>query len=255
MAKNLSPDEENLLRFERAELIAQAESFLVEDDYEILPELFNQIAEISMKLGEIDLAEDFKNRAKMITEMLVAQDTSFESQPAPSPTTSSTATAMDSSLKVEESELSEKLKKLKNLVEAVSNPRIAPMPAIPTEQPRTPLTTPLTKPTQMTGLDEALEPQVNPDQISPSSLASSTESGSLIEQRMTEKGVPLESGIVPTIVKDEKDVLYEILVERLPLLPDAEKQKAVDKLLSFEPGAYRDAWLKVFLIKNKKYAR
>jgi hypothetical protein len=273
LAKRISPDEEKMLREERTDLLSQAESFLSEDDYELLPDLFNQIAEISLKLGEQDLAEDFKNRAEMMSALIEIPDGSLEPEirDTPTPTTSSPIQPPrpppEPTYKIEDTSLSAKLSKLKSLVDVISTPRLTPQPTRPSEMPKVsesppsyqpvtppPSYQPVTPPPSYQPVTpppfyQPAEPQPNPAQ------PPSFETKSLIEERKTEIGAPLESGIVPTIVKDEKDILFEILVEKLPLLPDNEKQKAIDKILSFEPGASREAWLKVFLIRNKKYAK
>ena len=79
-------------------------------------------------------------------------------------------------------------------------------------------------------------------------------SHSLVEQRRTEHGAPLVSGIVPTIVKSEREILFEILSDNLPYMTDKDKVNAVENLLKLPPGHKRNAFLKVFIIKHREYA-
>ncbi len=97
-----------------------------------------------------------------------------------------------------------------------------------------------------------LEPEVF---SSSTSEAAATGVSSLIIERRISHGIPLDSGIVPTIVKNDWEILFEFLDEKLPYMTDSQKQTAVEEFLKVPPGAKRNLLLKVFLIKNKKYSR
>lgn len=495
MAKVLTPEEEEVLRAERDDLLAQSTAFFEEDDYELLPELFTQIAEVSYKLGERELADGFKRKAEEIRALFMSQDAPLEpevlaptspkgppkipsarseqvplppsggvrpvsqlsleigafrapSQPPPkmppergSPTPpAASLPSIEPSVSVQSipqlaslaakiapapphreapsrkprDALTEKIEKLKNLLNSIpTSELIAPapkieinVPSIPVNEPQViapttiepvpaetpPVTAPSTKPasaeeapfalfvkslpTKQTPVipykpppsmeipphaeppliapdyeppliapddeppliapddeppliapdnepplvapeeepavmaptteelldilgpappkpvttDELLdilgpkpaksssiqpfvapiaaEPPVTPPSPVPSPMApppinnptppsapNTAEAQELISERRTEQGEALQSGIVPKIVKSEEEVVQEILSEKLPLLPEEVKQKAIEKILTYTPGAAREAWLKVFLIKNKQYAK
>ncbi|MHA1267110.1 MAG: hypothetical protein ACTSRS_17860 [Candidatus Helarchaeota archaeon] len=144
----------------------------------------------------------------------------------------------------------------------INNPRFAPQPAMPptstSEAPPPPSSPQANIATPLGSSPQATSPALPTSQervaYSPPLSTSPPETDSLIAQRRTETGKTLHSGIVPKIVRDEREVIMEILNEKLPYMPRKEKDKAVEKILQQPVGAQRDAWLKVFLIKNKKYA-
>jgi len=488
MARVLTPEEEEVLRAERDDLLAQSTAFFEEDDYELLPELFTQIAEVSYKLGEQELADGFKRKAEEIRALFMSQDAPLEpeimmsaapkgppkipsassaplsippsggvrppsqlsleigafrvpSQPPPkmpperSPPTSSSIEPpnieqyipqlaalaakiapapppKETPSRKPKDALTEKIEKLKNLLnsiptseltasapkieisppsipvnepQVITPPAIEPAPAeipfntppfnkpattqeppfalftkssstketpvipftihappagkppqiaasiesTPYEEPpliapdyeppliapddeppliapddEPPLIAPEEEPAVMAPTTEELldilgpappkpvttdelldilgpkparsapirptaapipaEPPVTPPSpvlssvsAPPATEAAPTtgETHELISERRTEQGEALQSGIVPKIVKSEEEAVREILGEKLPLLPENEKQKAIQKILTYTPGAAREAWLKVFLIKNKQYAK
>ncbi|NVM31291.1 MAG: hypothetical protein HWN65_20805 [Candidatus Helarchaeota archaeon] len=134
--------------------------------------------------------------------------------------------------------------KAEDILVKKSSPRLAPQPALIPKK--------FKKDGQISSSVESILP---PAQNRPPSILSSTQPDSLIAQRRTEHGTPLESGIIPTIVKNEREILFEILTEKLPYMTDREKEIAIENLLKLPPGAKRNAFLKVFLIKHKKYAK
>ncbi|MHA1276462.1 MAG: hypothetical protein ACTSQI_04025 [Candidatus Helarchaeota archaeon] len=142
--------------------------------------------------------------------------------------------------------------------ELLSSQPLSPTPFPPPATPPTyqPTTSPAPPAPQSSQLSQTVSPPTAPlpQDPSPPALSETPHIESLLRQRSIETGAPLESGIVPTVVKSEGDVLNEILTEKLPYLPDDEKQAAIEKLLTYENGPKREAMLKVFLIKNKKYA-
>ncbi|MFX1296604.1 MAG: hypothetical protein ACFFD2_17325 [Promethearchaeota archaeon] len=77
---------------------------------------------------------------------------------------------------------------------------------------------------------------------------------SQISLRKKEQGQALNSGIIPTVIKKDREVLDEIIVERLPYLLNREKNAIIDKLVRIVPGPERDELLKAFLTKYKKYS-
>ncbi len=101
------------------------------------------------------------------------------------------------------------------------------------------------------GTNAPLEPEILDDSQIENQLDQAV---SLISQRRTTAGIPLESGIVPIIVKSDREILNEILTENLPYLPENEIKLAVDTLVKIRSPPKRNALLKVFLIKNQKYA-
>ena len=262
----LSKKDEKNLKEERAALVAQAETFLESDDYELLPDLFTQIAELSRKLGEEDIADDFSARAKNISSLFAApatppsQDTPARSPPqAPSPapaTPSPISTTAPGTPPPTKSptirlppaqevmgRISERLQQLQSAVDGIDVPSVTPPSTTAPEQPTTIPTTP------------TIESAPAPFQKSPPPTVPPKAPDALIAQRRTEQGTTLTSGIVPTVVKDEREVLVDILTEKLPLIPHWEKEEAIEKILARPSGPQREAWLKVFLIKNKKYAK
>jgi len=459
MARNLSREEEQVLRAERDDLLAQATAFFEEDDYELLPELFLQIAEVSHKLGDYDLAEGFKRKADEMRALFISQDAPLEPeilsqdkremppaipsassfnlppsiktphiatpsvpQPPPEPFPAIKLAPLpvlkEAPSKKPKDALTEKIEKLKNLLNAIPTSELnAPAPKIlitppsrpadesreitlpsigpaPTEAPPimlpsietgsinepppitpyepppvapdepppvapneppliapneppliapdeppliAPNEPPLVAPNEppLIALDEPeiiapyeppliaepvttdelldilgpskvkpptspptteellnilgppkVKPPTSPPTVkgplvilppikkprpSPSSApftaapprnkqtvnppSTTLETQSLINERRTEQGKALQSGIVPKIVKNEEEIISEILNEKVPFLPDNEKKKAIEKILTYSPGAAREAWLKVFLIKNKQYTR
>ena len=427
MARNLSREEEQVLRAERDDLLAQATAFFEEDDYELLPELFLQIAEVSHKLGDYDLAEGFKRKADEMRALFISQDAPLEPeilsqdkremppaipsassfnlppsiktphiatpsvpQPPPEPFPAIKLAPLpvlkEAPSKKPKDALTEKIEKLKNLLNAIPTSELnAPAPKIlitppsrpadesreitlpsigpaPTEAPPimlpsietgsinepppiTPYEPPPVAPDEpppvapneppLIALDEPeiiapyeppliaepvttdelldilgpskvkpptspptteellnilgppkVKPPTSPPTVkgplvilppikkprpSPSSApftaapprnkqtvnppSTTLETQSLINERRTEQGKALQSGIVPKIVKNEEEIISEILNEKVPFLPDNEKKKAIEKILTYSPGAAREAWLKVFLIKNKQYTR
>lgn len=90
--------------------------------------------------------------------------------------------------------------------------------------------------------------------LNTSSEEPSSEPDSLIDQRRTASGNALKCGIIPTVVKNDREILLEIITENLPYISDKDKEHAVERLLKLPAGAKRDAYLKVFLIKNRQYA-
>ena len=75
----------------------------------------------------------------------------------------------------------------------------------------------------------------------------------LISHKRKKRGTPLKSGIIPVIVKDEKEVLFESLTEVLPYLPNSEKQLIINKLLKQPFGSKRDQLLNTFIQEYKSY--
>jgi hypothetical protein len=59
----------------------------------------------------------------------------------------------------------------------------------------------------------------------------------------------------PPSIPSEEDAIYAILDKELPRMPEQEKAQAVREILQYTPGIPRDAWLKITLVKNKKYAK
>ncbi|MHA1324022.1 MAG: hypothetical protein ACTSRL_14650, partial [Candidatus Helarchaeota archaeon] len=91
MSKGLSKKEIKRLRAEREALLAQATEFLESDDYELLSDLFTEIAALSEELGEIEIAKDFSQRAEQIHALLLSPDAPLEPEiqvEAPSESTS-----------------------------------------------------------------------------------------------------------------------------------------------------------------------
>ena len=56
-------------------------------------------------------------------------------------------------------------------------------------------------------------------------------------------------------LKDEKAEIVSRLEQELPYLPEKLKKNIIKELLSRPEGKLRDTWFKVFLYKNKKYAK
>jgi len=470
MSRERIPEEEQVLRAERDDLLAQATAFFEEDDYELLPELFSQIAEVSFKLGDRELAEGFKRKAEEIRALFISQDAPFEPEilasdeqkmppvipseisskseppiefpkstkplePQPSMKLTPLPVLKETPSKKPKDALTEKIEKLKNLLNSIPTselnapttqipiippsipadeskeiilpsigpettkvppvipiippfipadeskeiilPSIGPettkvppviLPSIEPAQPKEPplvapsgekIQAPSEEPPLIAPSDEELQtialskepPLVAPSDeeiqaiaqsnkpvstekllnilgsasvetspiasstetvtkeelldilgpapVEPPSIAPSTklvtteelldilgpapiksvkksvpvtskasltkestvkppitsETQSLIKERRVEQGEALQSGIIPKIVKSEEEIIREILDEKVPLLPEKDKQKAIEKILTYSPGAAREAWLKVFLIKNKQYVR
>jgi len=59
----------------------------------------------------------------------------------------------------------------------------------------------------------------------------------------------------PQLITSEEESIRTILDEELPRLPEREKAQAIKEILQYTPGIPREAWLKIFLVKNKKYAK
>ena len=375
MAKEHIPDEVKVLRSERDDLLAQATAFFEADDYELLPELFIQIAEVSHKLGDHELAEGFTRKAEEIRSLFISRDAPLEPEiltpkeaipsassfnpstlikspplakpsipqfpaatPIPAIKLGSGPVLKETPSKKPKDALTEKIEKLKNLLNSIptselsaSSPKIPssspinPIEEAPSEEPQVvapnfkipvitsnveppfiapdeepplvapnieplpitmeekpgsteeytkPITTdellnilglervkptviqPTTKPTPVKKPPNIPPSIKKPSKVTPAALPSRPPKvHEFIDERRTEQGEALDSGIVPKIVKKEEDVISEILAEKLPLLPENEKQKAIEKILTYSAGAAREAWLKVFLIKNKQYAK
>jgi len=62
MGNNNSKSDAKFLRKERKKLLAEVENFQKEGDSDILHDLYIQIAEISLQLGEKEVADDYQNR-------------------------------------------------------------------------------------------------------------------------------------------------------------------------------------------------
>ena len=76
---------------------------------------------------------------------------------------------------------------------------------------------------------------------------------SIISEKQKKPGTPLDSGIVPIVVKTEKEVLSEILNEKLPYLLEADRQTIVEKVLNEPLVKKRDHILTTFFKKYKEY--
>ena len=132
--------------------------------------------------------------------------------------------------------------RMNTIIELTSKPRLGSQPALPSEKSRA------------EPIPHLIQSPSPPTQNQSASEVPSTNPSSLNGQRRTEQGTLLESGIVPTVVIVESDVLLEIIEEKLPHIPSGEKEKAVKKLLTYSEGPSRNAWLNTFLIINKRYA-
>lgn len=72
------PKEKEKLLVEMTDLMEQAETLYEADDYELLPEIFSRIAEISRKIGDFETAEHFNQRAKEIRAQLMTRNAPAE---------------------------------------------------------------------------------------------------------------------------------------------------------------------------------
>ena len=248
MTEKLSKKEAKQLRAEREAILVQAETFLEDDDYELLTELFSQISELSTKLGDNALAAEFRNRAVQIRSILDAPETapppqtslqppaSYPAPQEPAPLPQTYSQPLPSYITPPEPEVP-------STAYDIPEPSQYSSPESPSYH-TPPL--PSTKP----------QPEVPPLQTMSDKLQQIKNiAGSLIGQRRSEQGSALDSGIIPTVVRDESEVIMEILNEKLPFMNDKQKQDALKKIIEKPSGPQRDAWLKVFLIKNKQYAK
>ena len=199
MGTNLSKDQEALIA-KREYLLDAAKSFYTAQNYDMLPEIYLQIAEISEKLNQPEIAAKFIQ----LTEKLLSEVNKSKEISGTLP--------QDVSIELEEPGIIS--------TDFSTSPTSAP-----------PVSEPPSKPSIIDSpLDE------------------------LVAQKRIKQGNPLDSGIVPTVVRSIKEILFEILSEKLPVLPEAIKRDGIEKLLDRPPGPERNAFFKVFLIKNKKYA-
>jgi len=159
--------EREKLLAKREYLLEAAENLTRLKDYTMLSETLAQISEISRQLGDFDVAGQYFELSQNIIRNNISVEGQKDNQTS------------KSSFKVDDPEILSPEGKVPPFTNPLPSQTIPPSPTVLQ-------TTPSTQPST---------------EISVSSLVSSS-LDELIAQKRIDQGVPLESGIVPTIVKD-----------------------------------------------------